>query len=120
MVYLSGDTGQTGDMRTIVRDFYKADLAVVHMGDIFSMGPEEAAFAVKQLVRPRAVIPEHANEAATTGGAVNPGTRTERFIQLVTSDDSDGDDHRRRIAVHVPLSGVTVEFDGNGKCVAGC
>jgi L-ascorbate metabolism protein UlaG (beta-lactamase superfamily) len=45
VVYLSGDTGHTGDMATIVNDYYRADLAVMHMGDVFSMGPEEAAFA---------------------------------------------------------------------------
>lgn len=109
VVYLSADTGHTTDMATIVNDFYKAKLAVVNMGDIFSMGPEEAAFAVKRLIKPKAVIASHANEVATTSGSVNPGTRTERFIQLVTG-----------IPVHVPLSGTTMEFDSNGTCVSGC
>lgn len=109
VVYLSGDTGQTGDMATIVNGYYGAKLAVMHMGDIFSMGPEEAAFAVKSLLKPKSVIAEHANEAATSGGVVQPGTRTARFIDLIQG-----------IPVHVPLSGVTMQFDGNGTCVAGC
>jgi len=25
-----------------------------------------------------------------------------------------------KVPVHVPLSGKTMEFDSNGKCVAGC
>ena len=25
-----------------------------------------------------------------------------------------------RMPVHIPLSGKTMEFDANGKCVAGC
>lgn len=108
-VYLSGDTGHTSDMATIVNGYYGANLAVVHMGDIFTMGPEEAAFAVKQLIKPTSVIPEHANEAATSGGVVLPKTRTARFIDLV-----------KGIPVHLPLSGKTMEFDGKGKCVAGC
>jgi L-ascorbate metabolism protein UlaG (beta-lactamase superfamily) len=108
-VYLSGDTGQTSDMATIVNDYYEARLAVVNMGDIFSMGPEEAAFAVKKLIKPKSVIPSHANEAATTGGIVNAGTRTDRFIDLV-----DG------VPVHVPRSGVTMLFDRHGRCVANC
>jgi len=108
-VYLSGDTGHTSDMDIIVRDFYRPELAVLNMGDIFSMGPEEAAFAVKKLIKPRAVIPSHANEVATVGGVVQSGTRTERFIELV-----------ERARVHVPLSGVTMEFDEHGRCVAGC
>jgi L-ascorbate metabolism protein UlaG (beta-lactamase superfamily) len=79
------------------------------MGDIFTMGPEEAAFAVKELIKAKAVIPEHANEAATSGGKVLPKSRTARFIDLV-----------KGIPVHVPLSGKTMEFDKNATCVAGC
>jgi L-ascorbate metabolism protein UlaG (beta-lactamase superfamily) len=79
------------------------------MGDIFTMGPEEAAFAVKELIKPKAVIPEHANEAATSGGKVLPKTRTARFIDLV-----------KGIPVHVPLSDKTMQFDKNATCVEGC
>jgi hypothetical protein len=25
-----------------------------------------------------------------------------------------------KVPVHIPLSGKTMEFDNNGKCVAGC
>jgi len=103
-VYLSGDTGQTTDMAVVVRDFYHANLVVFNIGDRFTTGPEEAAFAVRKLIQPNAVIPSHANEVATTGGIVNPGTHTARFIELV------GD-----IPVSVPLSGITMEFDGNGQ-----
>jgi L-ascorbate metabolism protein UlaG (beta-lactamase superfamily) len=109
VVYLSGDTGHTSDMATIVNEYYQADLAVVHMGDIFSMGPEEAAFAVKRLIKPKAVIPEHANEPATAKGAVAPNTRTARFVDLL-----------KGVPVHVPLSGLTMQFDGEGKCASGC
>ena len=109
VVYLSGDTGHTGDMATIVNGYYKADLAVMHMGDIFSMGPEEAADAVKRLIKPKSVIPEHANEEATVKGIVKPGSRTARFIDLL-----------KGTPVHVPLSFRTMQFDGNGKCVSGC
>ncbi len=108
-VLWTGDSGLIGDWRTQSR-FYEPNLAVVHMGDLFTMGPDEAAFAVNQLIRPRSVISEHANQVSTTGGVVNPGTRLERFISRV----------RTNIQVHVPLSGVTMEFDGNGACVAGC
>jgi L-ascorbate metabolism protein UlaG (beta-lactamase superfamily) len=103
-VYLSGDTGLTGDMSTIVHGFYGAQLAVFNIGDIFTAGPEEAAFAVMTLIQPNAVIPSHANEVATTGGVVNPGTHTARFTELL-----------KDIPVVVPLSGVTMEFDRNGQ-----
>ena len=107
-VYLSGDTGQTSDMKEVVRRVYKADLAVINIGDAFTTGPEEAAYAMNHLVRPKAVIPSHANEVATTGGTVIPGTRTAQFLSLI---DMPG---------YVPLSGRTMEFDGAGRCVAGC
>jgi len=45
------------------------------------MGPDEAAFAVSQLIKPRSVIPEHFNQVSTSGGTVNAGTKLERFIQ---------------------------------------
>jgi L-ascorbate metabolism protein UlaG (beta-lactamase superfamily) len=103
-VYLSGDTGQTADMTVVIRGLYQASLAVFNISDRFVTGPEEAAFAVTRLIQPNAVIPSHANEVTTTGGILNPGTRTARFIELV------GD-----IPVFVPLSGVTMEFDSNGQ-----
>ncbi|WP_425450439.1 MBL fold metallo-hydrolase [Virgifigura deserti] len=109
VVYLSGDTGHTSDMETIVQRYYQAELAIMNMGDIYTMGPEEAAWAVEELIKPKAVIPSHANEAATEGGAVVPGTRTQRFVELVEN-----------IPVHLPLSGRTMEFDGDGSCVKGC
>ena len=102
-VYWSGDSGFFGDM-ALFSAFYKVNLAIIHMGDIFTMGPDEAAFAVNNLIKPSSVIPEHANEVATAGGAVNPGTRTERFIQQV------------RKPVIVPLSGMPIQCDGHGRC----
>jgi L-ascorbate metabolism protein UlaG (beta-lactamase superfamily) len=107
--YLSGDTGQISDMQTVVNGFYNANLVVMNIGDIFTTGPEEAAFVINQLIKPDAVIPSHANEVATTNGMVNANTKTARFIQLV-----------RSAAVFPPLSGVTMEFSGNARCVTGC
>jgi len=108
-VYLSGDTGHTSDMKTIVHDYYRVNLAVVNVDGVNVMGPEEAAFAVRELIQAKAVIPSHVIEAATTGGQVNPGTVTARFIELMEG-----------IPVYVPLSGVTMEFDGEAHCIAGC
>ena len=109
VVYLSADTGHTSDMDTIVRRYYGAELAIMNIGDIFTMGPEEAAWAVNELIRPKAAIMTHANQESTKGGKVVPGTRAETFIKGV-----------RSIPVHVPLSGRTMEFDGNAQCLKGC
>ena len=102
-VFWTSDSGFFGDMR-LISEFYDVNLAVVHIGDIFTMGPDEAAFAVNKLIKPRTVIVQHANEIATTGGVVNPGTRTERFIQ------------KSKKPVIVPLSGVPIYCDGHGEC----
>jgi L-ascorbate metabolism protein UlaG (beta-lactamase superfamily) len=107
-VYLTGDTGLFGDMDTIIRRFYQPNLVVVNMSDVVTLGPEEAAFAVKDLIQPRSVIPSHVNEQATQGGVVRSGTRTERLIQMLNGSGID---------VVVPLSGVTRQFDGSGHCV---
>jgi len=108
-VYLSGDTGLSSDMLLVIRRFYHPDLVVFNIGDIFTTGPEEAAFAINQLIEPTTVIPSHANEVATSSGTVIPGTKTARFIQLVDRAD-----------VVPPLSGQTMQFDGSGNCVSGC
>jgi L-ascorbate metabolism protein UlaG (beta-lactamase superfamily) len=108
-VYLSGDTGQTSDMSTVVKGYYGANLVVLNIGDVATTGPEEAAFVINQLIQPLSVIPSHANEVATSGGALLPNTKTARFAQAITT-----------ASVYPPLSGVTMEFDGFGHCIIGC
>jgi L-ascorbate metabolism protein UlaG (beta-lactamase superfamily) len=117
-VYLTGDTGLISDMQIVVNGFYKANLAVINLSDTFVNGPEEAAFAIRSLIKPKAVIPSHANEIATTGGMVNAGTRTARFIDLLQRPG--GDDESSGPPVFVPRSGITLEFDGQARCRAGC
>ena len=108
VAYLSGDTGILADQRLVIRDYYHAQLVVMNMGDGFTTGPAEAAYVVNELVQPVSVIPSHANEAGTVGGKVRPGSKTEAFMKAA------------RMPVHVPLSGITMEYDAGGKCVAGC
>ncbi|KPK14424.1 MAG: metal-dependent hydrolase [Betaproteobacteria bacterium SG8_41] len=107
-VYLSGDTGITAEQDLVVRKVYKANLAVINIGDVFTTGPTEAAYVINEMVKPNAVIPSHANQATTKDGKLVPGTRTDIFIKAV------------KVPAHIPLSGKTMEFDGTGKCVAGC
>lgn len=108
VAYLSGDTGITADQERVVRDLYKARLAVMNMGDGFTTGPSEAAYVMNELVKPAAVIASHANEVGTVGGKVRPGSKTEAFIKA------------SRVPVVVPLSGKTLEFTAAGICSAGC
>jgi len=108
VAYLSGDTGITADQDQVVRGLYHATLAVMNIGDGFTTGPAEAAYVMNDLVKPVSVIASHANEVGTVGGKVRPGSKTEAFIKATKAH------------VHVPLSGRTMEFDGGGRCTAGC
>ena len=55
-LYLAGDTGLFGDMKLIGEE--GVDLAVLPIGDNFTMGPDDALRAVK-LLQPAHVIPTH-------------------------------------------------------------
>jgi L-ascorbate metabolism protein UlaG (beta-lactamase superfamily) len=57
-IYVTGDTDVFGDMALINR-FFKPDLALVCIGGHFTMDPEHAAYAMRELVRPKLVIPMH-------------------------------------------------------------
>lgn len=57
-IYLAGDTGLFGDMRLIGEE--GLDLAVIPIGDNFTMGPDDALRAVK-LLQPKNIIPIHYN-----------------------------------------------------------
>ncbi|MBL8347129.1 MAG: metal-dependent hydrolase [Rubrivivax sp.] len=57
-IYHAGDTAVFGDMKYI-GERYKPDLALVPIGGNFTMDPADAAWAVKELLKPKAVIPMH-------------------------------------------------------------
>lgn len=57
-IYHSGDTGVFGDM-ALIGDLYKPDLALVCIGGHFTMDPEGAAYAIRELIKPKQVIPIH-------------------------------------------------------------
>jgi len=57
-VYMACDTGLFGDMALIGEE--GIDLAVLPIGDNFTMGPDDALKAVK-LIKPKHVIPVHYN-----------------------------------------------------------
>jgi L-ascorbate metabolism protein UlaG (beta-lactamase superfamily) len=57
-IYHSGDTGVFGDM-ALINKFYAPDLALVCIGGHFTMDPEGAAYAVRELIKPKQVIPIH-------------------------------------------------------------
>ena len=56
-LYHAGDTAVFGDMQ-IIHDLYAPEIAMLPIGDHFTMSPREAAYACK-LLRPKTVIPMH-------------------------------------------------------------
>jgi L-ascorbate metabolism protein UlaG (beta-lactamase superfamily) len=58
LLYHAGDTGLFGDMALIGRQ--GLDLALLPIGDNFTMGPDDALEAVR-LLKPRRVVPIHYN-----------------------------------------------------------
>ena len=55
-IYIAGDTGLFGDMKLIGEE--GLDVAVIPIGDNYTMGPDDALRAVK-LLAPKTVIPIH-------------------------------------------------------------
>jgi len=58
-IYHAGDTALFGDMK-LIGDRNDIDVAFLPIGDNFTMGQEDAAFAV-QLLKPQIVVPIHYN-----------------------------------------------------------
>ena len=106
-VYLSGDTGIHTEMKTVVNEYHKANLAVLNLG-LNAGAYFSGAYAMNELVQPASVIITHPNEAVTEGGKLRPASRTAALVK------------RLKGAAHLAISGRTMEFDGSGKCVAGC
>lgn len=56
-IYVAGDTALFGDMQ-LIGELYRPDVAILPIGDHFTMDPRQAAYAAKLLGAP-AVIPCH-------------------------------------------------------------
>jgi L-ascorbate metabolism protein UlaG (beta-lactamase superfamily) len=57
-IYHMGDTGLFGDMR-LIGEYYKPDLIMIPIGGHFVMDPRDAAYATKEMVKPKFAIPFH-------------------------------------------------------------
>jgi L-ascorbate metabolism protein UlaG (beta-lactamase superfamily) len=65
-IYHAGDTGVHADM-TLIAELYQPEIALLPIGDLFTMGPREAAVAARML-KPRIIVPAHYGTfAALTG-----------------------------------------------------
>jgi len=43
----------------LIGEYYAPDLVLIPIGGHFTMGPKEAAYAVKEMLKPKHVIPMH-------------------------------------------------------------
>ena len=57
-IYHMGDTGLFGDMR-FIGEYYKPDLIMIPIGGHFVMDPRDAAYATKEMLKPKFAIPFH-------------------------------------------------------------
>lgn len=107
VAYLSGDTGIHSEMKTVIHDYHKANLTVLNLG----VNPGiyiSAEHAVNELLEPESVILTHVNEPATEGGKLRPKSKTAAVIKQLKPD------------AYLAISGRTMEFNGDGRCVSGC
>ena len=74
-IYHTGDTGLFGDMK-LIGEIHRPDVALIPIGDYYTMGPKEAAEAAK-LIKPAVVIPMHYQ----TSPVLSPSA--EAFIEFV-------------------------------------
>lgn len=92
-LYHAGDTALFSDMGMLARD--KVDLAILPIGDLFTMGPEDSAEATA-LIQPRNVLPMHFNTWPPIAQDVN--SWAERIRQHTTA------------IPHIPVVGEVLRF----------
>ena len=105
--YLSGDTGIHSEMSAVVRDYHRANLAVLNLGNNPGIYLS-AGHVINDLIQPTSVILTHVNEPATEGGRLRPQSRTAAVMDELEPP------------AHLAISGRVMEFDGEGRCVLGC
>lgn len=59
-LFHAGDTGLFSDMKFVIGEIYKPDIALLPIGNIFTMDPYEASIAA-EWINPKIVIPMHYN-----------------------------------------------------------
>jgi len=57
-IYHMGDTGLFGDMR-LIGEYYKPDLIMIPIGGVAGMDPVDAAYATREMIKPKYAIPFH-------------------------------------------------------------
>ncbi len=66
-IYHAGDTGVFGDM-AFIGSYYEPDVALLPIGGHFTMDPTHAAYAVRELLKVKTVVPMHYGTVALLEG----------------------------------------------------
>jgi L-ascorbate metabolism protein UlaG (beta-lactamase superfamily) len=94
-LYITGDTGITMDMK-LVQDLYKPAFGIMCIGDRFTMGPDQAAYACRKFFKFKTVIPCHYR---TFEGFLIPDAKP--FVKAMGPD-------RRKVKVMEPGQSLTL------------
>ncbi len=86
-VYFAGDTCVFGDMQLIAR-LYNPDLAVLPIGDWFTMGPDEAALALELLGNPRCLPCHYGTFGLLSGSPDELAGKTSAQIERIDPGES--------------------------------
>lgn len=100
--YISGDTCLFSDMKWVIGDYYKPDVAFLPIGNVFTLDSKDAAFATTW-VNPKYVIPYHFR--------IFPflTQTTDEFENLVNQRRTNGETRAEPISLE---SGVEREIEG--------
>lgn len=86
-IYFAGDTCVFGDMQLIAR-LYEPEVAVLPIGDFYTMGPEEAALALELLGNPRCVPCHWGTFPLLTGTPDRLAAITDSLVEKIQPGDS--------------------------------
>ena len=90
-LYHSGDTALMSDMK-LIQDVYHPEIAILSASGHFTMGPKEAAYAVKHLLNVKYVIPSHTfptNKTATSPDALNQLLKAFPVVEYMMDKDKE-------------------------------
>jgi len=68
-IWHMGDTGLFADMQ-FISEHYKPDLVMMPIGGNFTMDPDDAAYAARNWIKPKMLIPMHYNSSPLTKGTL--------------------------------------------------
>ncbi|GGI40353.1 metal-dependent hydrolase [Mammaliicoccus stepanovicii] len=91
-IYHTGDTGLFGDMK-LIADRHPVDLCFIPIGDNFTMGIDDASYAINELIQPKKVVPIHYDT-----------------FDYIKQDPNEFKDAVRKAEVHILKAGDSVEL----------